>query len=139
MPQPETGNNGKLGPDSGTLARVIIFAESGLLAGDLAAWLSSRFRVERATNVPGALRVFRRAACALIIVEGEGLDGDSPLAELVWKALDTGCRTLVLGADPRACPVEWTNRVIHLKTVPHPGELFVALSGLPGQGREAEG
>ncbi len=139
MPQSETGNNEKLGPDSGTLARVIIFAESGLLAGDLAAWLSSRFLVERATSVPGALRAFRRTACALIIVEGEGLDGDSPLTELVWKALDVGCRILVLGADPRACPAEWTNRVIHLKALPHPGELFVALNGLSGKGREAEG
>ena len=139
MPQQETGKVGKPVSDSGTFARVIILAESGLLAGDLAAWLSSRSLVERVTSIPGAVLAFRRTACALIIVEGEELTGDSPLAEVVLKALDTGCRILVLGADRRACPAEWTNRVIHLKAVPHPSELFVALNGLPGKGREAEG
>ena len=132
----ENLNSAKSDPDASR--RIIIFAESGLLAGDLAAWLSGRFLVERVTSVPGAALALGQPAGALVLVEGGSLAGSSPLIDLVGQGLSAGCKVLVLGADPKLLPGDWDEKVTFFKAIPEPTELFSSLQDLPLQAGHAE-
>lgn len=119
------------GSGSNSKNRVIIFAESGLLAGDLAAWLSGRFIVERVTSIPGALVALGQPASAVIIVEGASLKKTAPLDQMVQEAKRSASRVLVLGWSPGQSSNSWSPEVIHLPAVPDPGDLFKALTAEP--------
>lgn len=110
--------------------RIIIFAESGLLAGDLAAWLSGRFAVERATSIPGAGNAVDHGAQALILVGAEFQPLTKPLRALVDRCLEVGCGVIMLGGDATTCPDSWRGRVCLLAALPQPNEVFSALSAM---------
>lgn len=118
-------------------SRVIIFAESGLLAGDLAAWLSTRFCVERVTSYSGAEQAVSRPAGALVVVEGRECGTVQQLEELVRQAGLSGCPVLILGMDPDTAPPDWAGQVTHLKALPDPSELMRALGNLPPRTNQA--
>jgi hypothetical protein len=124
---------------SGGLARIVIFAECGLLAGDLTAMLSGRFSVTRATSISGARQALATRPEALIIVEGMDLARNQKLLDLVEASRAESCRVLLLGAQPGSCPSHWTDTVIFLQSMPQPVELFQALNDLPLREAEAEG
>lgn len=110
--------------------RIIIFAESGLLAGDLAAWLSGRFAVDRVTSTPGANNSVDRGARALILLNSESQPLARPVLDLVENCLAVGCAVIMLGVDPDTCPVAWDRRVCLLPALPEPVEVFSALDRL---------
>ena len=126
---PNTAGSGRDHPAG--KKRVILFAESGLLAGDLAAWLSGAFLVERVTSIPGALLALGQPAAALIIVEGESFGTTGPADELVQRAAKSGNRAIILGMEPSSAPASWDGLAIHLSALPAPGDLFNALANLP--------
>jgi len=118
-------------------SRVIIFAESGLLAGDLAAWLSTLFCVERVTSYQGAAQAVSRPAGALVVVEGRECGTLLQLEKLVRQARRSGCLVLILGMDPETAPPEWAGQVTHLKALPDPNELMRALGNFPPRASQA--
>lgn len=119
--------------------RIVIFAESGLLAGDLAALLSGLFRVERVTSVPGAFLSLDHHPRALIFVEGLGVSANSRHAKLVEQCLVQGVGVLLLGGKALACPRSWASKVTFLKSMPHPTDLLRALKKPPDKEMKAEG
>jgi hypothetical protein len=127
------------GPGRGTAGgRVVVLAESGVVAGDLVALLSGRFSVERATSVPGAALALGRVGGSLVVV-GEGAPSlTSALRELVERTLAVGDRVLMLGADARLYPPEWSGRVRHLPALPEPALILAALEGGSPPALEAE-
>jgi len=124
--KPDTDNN--------NLPRVTIFAESGPLAGDVAACLSGHFQIERVTGRAMALRSLHDG-CQAMLLMGWVRDELGPAdADLIKQALGVKCRVLVLGTGGLGLGPELDNSVIHLPSLPSPQVLFENLNGLePGQ------
>ncbi len=111
--------------------RIIVFAESGLLAGDLAAWLSARFLVERVTSLPGARIALQKGAGALIILDNSAFLDSAGFQELVEAGRQSRCRILLMGIDPSSCPDSWRDQVFFMDPVPAPAQVIAALKDLP--------
>lgn len=107
--------------------RVIIYAESGLLAGDLAALLSAKFQVKRATTLGAAAQALRDRAHALILVDGRELTRSEALKSLAGTAVVAGVMVLVLGGDPSLLSSELAGQLTFLPTLPGPGVIMAAL------------
>jgi len=119
------------------LPRVIIFSESGPLAGDLGACLSGRFAVERVTSLSGAGNALDRPAAALLIVPGRRDRVGSECIPLFRRAVDIGCRVLLLGGIQAELDENLKEKIVELPPFPSPALLFDGLSDLP-LARQAE-
>ena len=117
-------------PDGRNLPRVTIFAESGPLAGDLAACLSGRFDIDRVTSPRGALRSLARGCQALIILRGVQEDFGPAGIDLVEQAVGDHCRVLILGSGGLGLESNLDTEVIYLPPLPSPQVLFETLSAL---------
>lgn len=119
--------------------RIVIYAESGLLAGDLTALLSGLFRVERVTSVPGAILALDQHPTAMILVEGSSLTQDSKLIKLVEQCFRRGVKVLLLGVKPLVCPEPWAAKATFLAAMPKPADLLIALKTPSPKEFKAEG
>ena len=119
--------------------RVIIFSESGPLAGDLGACLSGRFAVERVTSLSGAGDALDRPSVALLIVPGRRDRVGPECTSLFRRALDSGCRVLLLGGVHPELDKDLKEKIIELPPLPSPALLFERLSGLPMAKQAEEG
>ena len=124
---------GSTGPE-----RVIIFAECGLLAGDLAALLSGSYEVVRVTSVSGVRLALARHPGLFILVEGQGLAQNPQQLAMVQEILNTGTRMVVLGADPDHLPPSWRGKILHQPQLPEPQEFFAALQKITVRAQRAE-
>ena len=122
---------------AGNLPRVIIFSESGPLAGDLGACLSGRFAVERVTSLSGAGNALDRPAAALLVVPGRRDRVGSECIPLFRRAVESGCRVLLLGGFQSELDEDLKGKIVALPPFPSPALLFEGLSGLP-LARQAE-
>ena len=122
---------------AGNLPRVIIFSESGPLAGDLGACLSGRFAVERVTSLSGAGNALDRPAAALLVVPGRRDSVGSECIPLFRQAVESGCRVLLLGGFQSELDEDLKGKIVALPPFPSPALLFEGLSGLP-LARQAE-
>ncbi len=112
------------------LPEITIFAESGPLAGDLAACLSGRFVIDRVTSLQGALKSLAHGCRALIILGNTQAEFGPAGVDLVEQAVSGHCRVLVLGSGGLGLESELDTKVVHLPPLPSPQILFDALSGL---------
>lgn len=119
-------------------ARVVVYAESGLLAGDLAAWLSGSFRVERTTSLAGTRLALSQGAAALIIIGAEVITAGGGISQLVEQGEGAGCRLILLGAEPGDCPAAWREKAVFLGALPEPAQVIAALQDLPPMAAQAE-
>jgi hypothetical protein len=115
----------------GPIPRVVIFSESGPLAGDLGACLSGRFSVERVTSLTGAQRAMRTPSDALLIVPGRRDRVDPECYPLFRQAVAGGCRVLLLGFNQPEFDDDLLEKIVVLPQFPSPAALFEGLSGLP--------
>jgi len=122
---------------AGNLPRVIIFSESGPLAGDLGACLSGRFAVERVTSLSGAGSALDRPAAAILIVPGRRDRVGAECIPLFRRAVDIGCRVLLLGGIQAELDENLKGKIVELPPFPSPALLFEGLSDLP-LARQAE-
>ena len=112
---------------------VVILAETGPLAGDLAACLSGRFRVERATSLQAALKSVASGCRALLILGGSQDEFGPGHADLVRQAAGADCRVLILGPGGLGLEGETGLGIVRLPSLPSPQQLFASLTGLePG-------
>lgn len=119
--------------DKDLLPHVTIFAESGPLAGDVAACLSGRFRIERATDRSAVARSLAQGCRALLIMGWSQTDIGTMETALIRQALAAGCRVLVLGAGGLHLGQELDVAIVQLPALPSPQQLLDNLSGLePG-------
>jgi len=123
----------------GNPPRVIIFSESGPLAGDLGACLSGRFAVERVTSLSGAGNALDRPSAALLIVPGRRDRVGPECISLFRRAVDSGCRVLLLGDVHPELDEDLKEKIIELPPFPSPALLFEGLSGLPKTKQAEEG
>jgi len=123
----------------GDSPRVIIYSESGPLAGDLGACLSGRFAVERVTSLAGADNALNNPAAALLIVPSRRDRVVPEYNPLFRRAVDSGCRVLLLGGAHPDLDEDLQGKIIALPQFPRPAQLFEGLSGLPQARKAAEG
>ena len=109
---------------------VAIFAESGPLAGDLAACLSGRFRIDRVTSLQGALKSIGGGCRALLILRGTQDEFGPACTDLVKQAVADSCRVLILGSGGLGLESELGAKVVCLPPLPSPQILFENLSDL---------
>ena len=144
-----TGISVRMGEEGRTMAglvksrgdppRVIIFSESGPLAGDLSAILAGRFDVERVTSLQGAVAALERPSTALLFVPGHR-DGVRPECfPLFRQAVENGCRVLLLGCVRPGLEEDLQGRVEVMPHFPSPEELFQGLRGASGTALAGEG
>ncbi len=112
------------------LPRITIFAESGPLAGDLAACLSGRFDIDRVTSLQGALKSLALGCQAMLILRGVQEEFGPARVDLVKQAVGDECRVLILGSGGLGLESDLEAKVIHLPPLPSPQILFETLSGL---------
>ena len=123
----------------GALPRVIIFSESGPLAGDLGAYLSGRFAVERVSNLTAADRALDRPAGALFIIPSRRDPVGVEFNPVFRRAVEGGCRIFMLGNLDSELDENLKDKITVLPPYPSPALLFEGLSGLPGAWKAAEG
>ncbi len=123
----------------GHLPRVIIFSESGPLAGDLGACLSGRFAVERVTSLSGAGNALDRPSAALLVVPGRRDLVGAECIPLFRRAVDSGCRVLLLGGIQAELDEDLKEKIVELPPFPSPALLFEGLSDLPLTRQAEEG
>jgi hypothetical protein len=118
---------------------IIIFAESGLLAGDLAAWLSAKFFVKRVTTEARLHQALLDPVAALIIVQENTPQPSEEclqvLKSVIQEPRSPAFRILLVGIDPALLPPFWRGLVTCLPAVPGPQDILTALKISP---REAE-
>ena len=117
----------KSGGDS---PRVIIFSESGPLAGDLGACLSGCFSVERVTSLAGARNALERPTAALLMVPARRDRVGIECIPLFRQAVACGCRVILLGGLPPGLDEELQEQVVAMPQFPSPSVLFAGLSDL---------
>ena len=124
--------NSEMQPElvSRNLPVVTIFAESGPLAGDLAACLSGRFCIDRVTSLQGALKSVGTGCQALLILRGAEEECGPACSDLVKQALNDKCRVLILGSGGLGLESDLDGKVVHLPPLPSPQTLFENLSDL---------
>jgi hypothetical protein len=130
---------GQAAGSRGGSTRVIIYSESGPLAGDLGACLSGRFAVERVTSLAAAGCALDQPAGALLVVPGRREGSGADCASLLRRAVDSGCRVLFLGALDSDLEDDLKAKIVVMTPYPSPALLFEGLSGLPPVRRAAEG
>ena len=122
--------------------RVIIFAESGLLAGDLAAWLSAKFFVQRVTGEARLLQALLDPVAALIIVQENTPQPSEEclqiLDSVILEPRSPALRVVLVGMDPALVPHIWRDRVTCLPAIPGPQQILAALQVPPSSAGEAE-
>lgn len=121
----------KSGDDPG---RVIIYSESGPLAGDLGACLSGRFCVERVTSLVAAGKALERPVAALLVVPSRRGRMGSECLPLIRHAVDRSCRVILLGDIPPQMDEGLRKKMVVLPEIPSPAVLFEGLADLPGPG-----
>ena len=127
------------GKTGGQAPRVIIFSESGPLGGDLTACLSGRFAVERVTSLSGVGSALDRPAAALLVVPDRRHKVNSQSSAMLRRAVEGGCRVLLLGCDHPDIDDDLKSRITILPQFPSPTQLFDGLRGLTVAARKAEG
>ena len=123
----------------GEQPRVIIFSESGPLAGDLGACLSGRFAVERVTSLSAAYSALDTPADALLVVPGRSDRVGAECIPLFQRAADCSCRVLLLGGIHFELDEVLKKKIVELPPFPSPVLLFDRLSGLPLARKTEEG
>jgi hypothetical protein len=122
--------------------RIIIFAESGLLAGDLAAWLSAKYLVQRVTGQERLHQVLKSEVAALIFVQENTPQPSEECLEVlelvVHESRSPVNRILLVGIDPALVPPFWRGRVTCLPAVPGPQQILAALNNPPLMAGEGE-
>jgi len=123
----------------GELPRVIIFSESGPLAGDLGACLAGRFAVERVTSLSAAGSALDHPSDALLVVPGRRDHVGAECIPLFRRAVGCGCRVLLLGGIHPELDEDLKDKIIELPLFPSPALLFEGLRGLPLAKKAEEG
>ncbi len=121
--------------------RIIIFAESGLLAGDLAAWLSAKFLVQRVSGEARLHQALLDPVAALIIVQENTPQPSEECIQIIDSVIleprSPALRVVLVGMDPALVPPIWRDRVTCLPAVPGPQQILAALQVHPTLAGEA--
>ena len=121
------------------LPRIIIFSESGPLAGDLGACLAGRFAVERVTSLSVAGSALDQPSDALLVVPGQRDRMGPECIPLLQRAVDSDCRVLLVGGINFELDEDLKGKIVELPPFPSPALLFDRLSGLPLARKAEEG
>lgn len=122
--------------------RLVIYSDSGPLAGDLGACLSGRFLVQRVTSLSAANLAIDRHSAALLVVSGRSTTLGPELIPLYRRAVKHHCRILLLGCDQSGLDHDLQEKIKVLPQFPSPELLFSSLlNGESNRGRaqRAEG
>ena len=130
---PHEENQSQPGP-----AQVILMAETSHLAGDLEAWFSGIFAVQRTRDLRETLEALRPGLRALVVVAEDAPDIMRRLPALAARCVGLSCRLVVLGGDPAEGPVQPGNLVTFLPSFPDPGLLLATLNQEIQPTRETE-
>ena len=126
----------------GEIPRVIIFSDSGPLAGDLGACLSGRFLVHRVTSLSAASLALNHHPEALLVVPGTKTTLGPEFIPLYKRAIKRNCRVLLLGCAQPGLDGDLQEKIQVLPQFPSPDILFSnLLSGKvqPLKAKKAEG
>ena len=109
---------------------ITIYADSGPLAGDLAACLSGHFEINQVNSPKGALLALSRGCQALLILQGAQGELGVVHSDLVKQAIAERCRVVVLGSGGLGLGSDLNQKIVQLPHLPSPQLLFDALAGL---------
>ena len=124
------------------IPRLIIYSESGPLAGDLGACLSGRFFVQRVTSLSAANLAIDQHSTALLVVPGRRAMLGPEFIPLYRRAVKHHCRILLLGCDQSGLDEDLQEKIQVLPQFPSPEFLFSSLLNgevNPDRARRAEG
>jgi len=76
---------------------IVIYAQSGILAGDLAALLSGQNTVDRITSLPGIIKSINSQTDLLLLVSGGPPARKPDLLLVLMAAKQVGCKVIMLG------------------------------------------
>ncbi len=109
---------------SGQALNIIIYAQSGVLAGDLAALLSGHHHVDLQTNLYGIINALTLKTDILLLVKDN--QSIEPLdSTVVLKAAGkTNCKVIMLGDWKEITSEKYNNRVEILPRMPSPTVLL---------------
>ncbi len=115
---------------------IVIYAQSGILAGDLAALLSGHHTVDRQTSLPGVLKSLNFKTDVLLLVSGETVERLPDPTPVLAAAIEACCRVIMLGSWPGLWR-EFVSKnksgfIVNLTEIPSPAVLFRLIGG-PGQ------
>ena len=126
----------------GKVPRLIIYSDSGPLAGDLGACLSGRFLIQRVTSLSAATLAIDQHSAALLVVPGRRTTLGPELIPLYRRAVKHHCRVLLLGCDQSGLDQDLQEKIQVLPQFPSPEILFNSLLNgekNPGRAQRAEG
>ena len=126
----------------GEIPRVIIFSDSGPLAGDLGACLSGRFLVQRVTSLSAADLALNDHSEALLVVPGREATVGPEFIPLFRRAVKRNCRVLLLGCVQPDLDEDLREKIQVLPQFPSPDLLFSSLLNgkvQPQKAKTAEG
>ena len=111
----------------GEIPRLIIFSDSGPLAGDLGACLSGRFHVQRVTSLSAADLALDQRSEALLVVPGRKATLGPEFIPLFRRAVEKNCRVLLLGCVQPELDEDLQEKIQVLPQFPNPDLLFSSL------------
>lgn len=109
------------------IPRLVIYSDSGPLAGDLGACLSARFLVQRVTSLSAANLAIDHNSVALLVVPGRRTTLGPELIPLYRRALKHHCRVLLLGCVQSGLDKDLQEKIQVLPQFPSPEFLFSSL------------
>ena len=124
------------------IPRLIIFSDSGPLAGDLGACLSGRFLVQRVTSLSAAGLALDHQSEALLVVPGSQTSLGPEFIPLFRQAIKRNCRVLLLGCTQPELDEDLQEKIQVLPQFPSPDLLFSSLligKAKPLKAKTAEG
>lgn len=126
----------------GEIPRLIIFSDSGPLAGDLGACLSGRFLVQRVTSLSAAGLALDQRSEALLVVPGRQTILGPEFTPLFRRAVKRNCRVFLLGCEQPDLDEDLQEKIQVLPQFPSPDLLFSSLLSeekKPLKAKKAEG
>ncbi len=114
--------------------KIVIYAQSGILAGDLAALLSGHHTVDRQTSLPGVLSSLKFKTDILLMVGGAFNANLPDPTPALFAAKEAHCKVIMLGAWPGQWQEQMQKNnlgpVITLAEIPAPKALFEVIGGV---------
>ncbi len=103
---------------------IIIYAQSGFLAGDLGALLSGYHQVDLQTSISAVVEAISPDSDVVLLISGVASGNSESPDEIIDAVSHVGGRVILLGQWPLSYQNSAKPWIVRLKDIPAPGELF---------------
>ena len=117
----------KLG-NADQIFNIIIYAQSGALAGDLAALLSGHHNVNLQTNLSGVLHAIKSTTNVLLMVKDNLYEEHVNPVEVLMAVRGIACKVIFLGQWEKIDWKSYSNNVVVMPEIPSPSVLLEVIS-----------